>query len=122
MILIYLLKNNKRLTQEDINFFGADLSLRLITNCVCYYYNIAFEDIGKKSNERHFVEPRQIISYLAKENNIASYSTIASYLRPLKPFNHATIWHGRRNIEMLLKNDKYIQKVVRDINRLLWKV
>jgi chromosomal replication initiation ATPase DnaA len=115
MNLIYCIKNNEKLNQEEIDIFGHKITMESIAKKICNYYGISLELMRHKSNHRDYVEPRQIFSYIVHKRKIASLSKIADFLCPSSPFNHATILHGRNNISDLIKNNKYIRKIVYEI-------
>ncbi len=119
MNLIYCLKNNIHLTQENIGLIGVESTLDVIAKKICNYYGISFELMRRKSNYREYVEPRQVFSYIVHTRELATLGKIAEFLCPSNPFNHATISHGRNNIANLIKNNKGIQRIVREIEESL---
>ena len=84
------------------------ITIDVIKNLVCKYYNVSLEDIVSRSRKQNLVRPRQMAIYLARHFTDAPLQTIG------KAFNryHATALHSIGCIERGLKQDSSIQKQV----------
>lgn len=84
------------------------ITIDIIKQLVCKYYDVGLEDILSPSRKQHFVRPRQIAIYLSRRYTDAPLQTIG------KSFNryHATALHSINCIERGLKQDSSIQKQV----------
>lgn len=84
------------------------ITIDVIKNLVCKYYNVSLEDIVSRSRKQNLVRPRQMAIYLSRYFTDAPLQTIG------KAFNryHATALHSIGCIERGLKQDSSIQKQV----------
>lgn len=84
------------------------ITIDIIKQLVCKYYDVGLEDIISRSRKQHLVRPRQIAIYLSRRYTDAPLQTIG------KSFNryHATALHSINCIERGLKQDSSIQKQV----------
>jgi len=82
------------------------ITIDVIKNLVCKYYNVSLEDIVSRSRKQNLVRPRQMAIYLSRYFTDAPLQTIG------KAFNryHATALHSIGCIERGLKQDSSIQK------------
>jgi chromosomal replication initiator protein len=84
------------------------ITLEVIKNLVCKYYNISLEDLTSRSRRQNLVRPRQIAIYLARRLTDAPLQVIG------KNFNryHATALHSINCIERGLKVDNALRQQV----------
>ena len=84
------------------------ITIDMIKNLVCKYYNVSQEDIVSRSRKQNLVRPRQMAIYLSRHFTDAPLQTIG------RAFNryHATALHSIGCIERGLKQDSSIQKQV----------
>ena len=88
--------------QAEIN--KHELSIDLITEVVCKYFNIPVSNINEKSRKREsYLEPRQWVHYLCKQLLKVSLDKIGI---GTGGFNHATILNSYHTITNLIETDK----------------
>ena len=104
--------------KEQIQENSANLTLDIIVDKVCDYYNVSKEDlIGKKKN-KEIVDPRQICIYIITELLDAPLKTIGDYFGGR---DHTTIMHARDKIAMQAKTNSYLRNSINDIKSNLTK-
>jgi chromosomal replication initiator protein len=84
------------------------ITIEVIKNLVCKYYNVGLDEIASRSRKQNHVRPRQIAIYLARHYTDAPLQTIS------RSFNryHATALHSINCVERGLKQDSALQKQV----------
>ena len=95
----------------------TDVSIDLIVNTVCEYFNITRDILLSKSRKRQIVQARQIAMYECR-NMIpnCSLSTIGSELGGK---DHATVLHACTTVQDLMSTDKTFRQYVTDIENMV---
>ena len=87
-------------------------SIEEIIDGVAEFFHIAPEDIQSDSRKKEFVNARQLVMYLAKEDLKLTYERIGELLGGRI---HSTVMHACSKVEKLLKKDEELK---RDVNAL----
>jgi chromosomal replication initiator protein len=97
----------KRPEQKDING-------KTITDAVCKYYNITFEELQSPRKDREVSVPRQIAMYLMIELTNYSNKKVASMLNRK---DHTTVLHAAKKIRTDIENKTDVGLITLDIKK-----
>ena len=104
--------------KDQIQENSAGLTLDIICNAVCSYFNVTKQDlIGKKKN-KEIVDPRQICMFLITELMDTPLKVIGNYFGGR---DHSTIMHARDKIAMQIKTNSNLKNTVADIKSTIKK-
>lgn len=92
-----------------------EITIELIADCVCEYFNTSLPEIRVKTRKREIVFKRQCISYLAKKHTKLSLQLIGNFWEQ----DHATMLHAKTAIANLVETDKTVRSMLIDIERVI---
>lgn len=101
--------------QEDIIDKGT-VSIDLIVDTVCKYYNVTKVDMMGKKKNKEIVDPRQVAMYLSTELMDLPLSSIGKMFGGR---DHTTIIHARDKIAVEIKQNGKIKVDVSDIRAMI---
>lgn len=83
-----------------------NIDLNVIAKNVCDYFNIETIDLVRNTRKVEVIKARHFFFYFAHKLSGKSYESIGDYtekeLGRSTPYNHASILHGKRNIESFI--------------------
>ena len=79
----------------------------IIVETVCEWFDVTWEQLGKKSRKREYVVPRQVCMYLCKKLTRASLPRIG---REFGNKHHTTVLHSINKIEELRHQDRDLDR------------
>lgn len=88
---------------------AREITLTLIINEVCTYFNVKPEDVISKKRNSEYVLPRQVAMYLCHILTESSYAIIG---KALGKKDHTTVLHGCNKIEDELKVNEELQNKI----------
>ena len=92
------------------------VSIQEVVKIISGFYNIAEENIYKKTRKKEVVKPRQLIMYILREDFQTPYPTIGSKLGGR---DHTTVIHSYEKIKRELKSDSDLVREVEQIRSML---
>lgn len=92
------------------------LTIDLIQDAVCVFYNIKAELIHTPSRKRQIVQARQVTMYLSKQYTEMSLAQIGSLVGRK---NHATVLHACRTVKEQIEVDKQFRDEISEIEKKL---
>lgn len=95
---------------------AADLSPQTITKSVCDRLKVDPAQVRSRKRQRNILLARQVAMYLIRELLGRSLAEIGEEFGGK---DHATVSHAHRRIKELIKSDKEIKKLVRDLSTIL---
>jgi len=102
----------KKQLKDIIDISDKRISIDLITNVVCNYYNITKTDILSKRRTKNIAFPRQISMYLSREMTDSSLPAIGDYFGGR---DHSTVIHGYDKIKEELKTNGTLEEDIKKI-------
>jgi chromosomal replication initiator protein len=108
----------ERVLSTSVHIEKKQITVELIQETVCNYFNIDCKAIHSKSRKREIVHARQISMYLAKKYTDLSLSRIGDMIGKR---DHATVLHACKNISGLLDIDKSFRASLSEIEESLRK-
>ncbi len=106
----------ERITDKIVGEDRGELTIDMIQNAVCDYFNITREEMLSKSRKREIVQARQIAMYLSRHHINCSFSTIGSAIGGK---DHATVVHACGTVSDLMATDRSFRQYVHDIEKIL---
>ncbi|MCD8312922.1 MAG: chromosomal replication initiator protein DnaA [Bacteroidales bacterium] len=106
----------EKVTEKIVGEQRTELTIDMIQNAVCDYFNITREDLVSKSRKREIVQARQIAMYLSRNHINCSFSTIGSEIGGK---DHATVVHACGIVSDLMSTDRTFRQYVNDIEKIL---
>lgn len=100
------------------------LPLDIVLKEVISYYGISKKELFRDCRVRGVVQRRQVFFYLASKHTRATLQGIGMLAKEngrKDPYDHATVRHGKINIENLLFCDKELKSEVSEIVQILRK-
>lgn len=91
-----------------------EISIEYIQKIVCDYMGQTLENVQSRVRKREIVQTRQLIMYFSKKYTHASLAIIGTKCGNK---DHATVLHACKTIESLSHADKYIQRIVGDLEK-----
>lgn len=88
------------------------LTVRVVLDGVCRYYNVEVERMQSKQRDREIVWPRQVAMYLMREETDASLLQIGLALGGR---DHTTIIHGCEKVRIEMARDEHLRREVADV-------
>ena len=108
----------EKVLSTSVNIEKKQITIELIQEKVCDYYNMDVKLLQAKTRKREIVQARQISMYLAKKYTDCSLAKIGSMLGKK---DHATVLHACKTISDLMEIDKTIKSNVDEIESMLRK-
>ncbi len=102
----------KRVISQAVRLEKKQLSVQMIMDMVCNYYNLEQSLIQKSSRKREIVQARQVTMYLAKKYTDCSFSHIGKIVGKK---DHATVLHACKTIRDQMETDKSFRSSVEEI-------
>ncbi len=93
-----------------------ELTIEMIKNIVCDYFNISRETLLSSSRKREIVQARQIAMYMVRNHINCSFSTIGSEIGGK---DHATVVHACSTVSDLMSTDRSFKQYVADIDKII---
>lgn len=90
-----------------------------IINCVCEFYKVNKNEILSKKKNKEFVEARQVCIYLITD--MMASLPLGKVGQIIGGRDHSTVIYSRDKIAELMKTDKRIAVLIKDIKRRLLK-
>ncbi len=106
----------ERVTKNIVGEQRNELTIEMIKNIVCDYFNISRETLFSNSRKREIVQARQIAMYMARNHINCSFSTIGSEIGGK---DHATVVHACSTVSDLVSTDKSFKQYVSDIDKII---
>ena len=95
----------------------TDVSIDLIVDTVCEYFNITREILLSKSRKRQIVQARQIAMYECR--NLIPNCSLSTIGSELGGKDHATVLHACTTVQDLMSTDKAFRQYVTDIESMV---
>ena len=95
----------------------TDISIDLIVNTVCEYFNITRDILLSKSRKRQIVQARQIAMYECR--NLIPNCSLSTIGSELGGKDHATVLHACTTVQDLMSTDKAFRQYVTDIDNMV---
>ena len=89
---------------------------------VCQYYDITPFELFKDTRRRNYVYRRFFYMSLCRKHTKASTFKIGEIAEDYgreKPYDHATVLHGVRTMDDLMRYDKYLRSQYGDMNEMI---
>jgi len=110
------LELTKRVVSNAIKMQERQISVELIEEEVCKYFDINPELIHSKSKKQEIAQARQIAMYLSRKFTDKSYSNIGDILGKR---DHATVLHACKTVCNWIETDKKLKSCVQEIEQLI---
>ena len=107
----------EKLTGKIVGEEQADVSIDLIVNTVCEYFNITRDILLSKSRKRQIVQARQIAMYECR--NLIPNCSLSTIGSELGGKDHATVLHACTTVQDLMSTDKAFRQYVADIEEMV---
>ena len=104
-------------TGKIVSEQSADVSIDLIVNTVCEYFNITRDMLLSKSRKRQIVQARQIAMYECR--NLIGSCSLSTIGAELGGKDHATVLHACTTVQDLVATDKLFRQWVEDIEGMI---
>lgn len=108
----------EQIVKRAVKVENKPITVDLILEKVCGYFNVKQEDIFTKSRKQNIVQVRQIAMYLAQKHTDLSSGRIGALIGKR---NHATVLHSVNQVEGRIHVDKSFRSQVEEIEGLLRK-
>ena len=95
----------------------TDVSIDLIVDTVCEYFNITRDILLSKSRKRQIVQARQIAMYECR--NLIPNCSLSTIGAELGGKDHATVLHACTTVQDLMSTDKSFRQYVADIESMV---
>ena len=95
----------------------SDVSIDLIVDTVCEYFNITRDILLSKSRKRQIVQARQIAMYECR--NLIPNCSLSTIGSELGGKDHATVLHACTTVQDLMSTDKTFRQYVTDIENMV---
>ena len=95
----------------------SDVSIDLIVDTVCEYFNITRDILLSKSRKRQIVQARQIAMYEC--HNLIQNCSLSTIGAELGGKDHATVLHACTTVQDLMATDKAFRQYVTDIEGMI---
>lgn len=106
----------KRVVSNAIKVQERQISVELIEEEVCKYFDIEPEVIHSKSKKQEISQARQIAMYLSRKYTDKSYSNIGELIGKR---DHATVLHACKTVGNWIETDKKFKSTIQEIEQLL---
>ena len=105
------------ITGKIVSENASDVSIDLIVNTVCEYFNITRDILLSKSRKRQIVQARQIAMYECR--NLIPNCSLSTIGNELGGKDHATVLHACTTVQDLMSTDKTFRQYVTDIENMV---
>ncbi len=106
----------KRVVSNAIKVQERQISVELIEEEVCKYFDIEPEIIHSKSKKQEISQARQIAMYLSRKYTDKSYSNIGEMIGKR---DHATVLHACKTVGNWIETDKKFKSTIQEIEQLI---
>ena len=107
----------ERVTGKIVGEQQSDVSIDLIVDTVCEYFNITRDILLSKSRKRQIVQARQIAMYECR--NLIPNCSLSTIGAELGGKDHATVLHACTTVQDLMSTDKAFRQYVTDIENMV---
>lgn len=104
----------KNVVNKLVKNTQKDISIEMIQETVCDYFNIPIEQLRSKTRKREIVQSRQIAMYFAKNLTKSSLATIGAKIGGK---DHATVLHACKTVNNLVDTDKRFKLYIEEIEK-----
>ena len=105
------------ITGKIVSDNASDVTIDLIVNTVCEYFNITRDILLSKSRKRQIVQARQIAMYECR--NLIPNCSLSTIGSELGGKDHATVLHACTTVQDLMSTDKTFRQYVTDIENMV---
>ena len=105
------------ITGKIVSETSSDVSIDLIVNTVCEYFNITRDMMLSKSRKRQIVQARHIAMYECR--NLIQNCSLSTIGSELGGKDHATVLHACNTVQDLMSTDKLFRQWVEDIEGMI---
>ncbi|MCD8042078.1 MAG: chromosomal replication initiator protein DnaA [Tannerellaceae bacterium] len=102
----------KRVISQAVRLEKKQISIQMIQEIVCNYFNLEQSAIQTRSRKREIVQARQITMYLSKKYTDCSFSHIGKVVGKK---DHATVLHACKTIKDQIETSKSFRSAVEEI-------
>lgn len=106
----------KRVVSNAIKVQERQISVELIEEEVCKYFDLDMEIIHSKSKKQEISQARQIAMYLSRKYTDKSYSNIGELIGKR---DHATVLHACKTVGNWIETDKKFKSTIQEIEQLI---
>jgi len=106
----------KRVVSNAIKVQERQISVELIEEEVCKYFDLEMEIIHSKSKKQEISQARQIAMYLSRKYTDKSYSNIGELIGKR---DHATVLHACKTVGNWIETDKKFRSCIQEIEQLI---
>lgn len=106
----------KRVVSNAIKVQERQISVELIEEEVCKYFDLDMEIIHSKSKKQEISQARQIAMYLSRKYTDKSYSNIGELIGKR---DHATVLHACKTVGNWIETDKKFRSTIQEIEQLI---
>jgi chromosomal replication initiator protein len=106
----------KRVVSNAIKIQERQISIELIEEEVCKYFDLEPEIIHSKSKKQEISQARQIAMYLSRKYTDKSYSSIGELIGKR---DHATVLHACKTVGNWIETDKKVRSCILEIEQLI---
>jgi chromosomal replication initiator protein len=106
----------KKVVSNAIKVQERQISVELIEEEVCKYFDLEPELIHSKSKKQEISQARQIAMYLSRKYTDKSYSNIGEMIGKR---DHATVLHACKTVGNWIETDKKFKTYIQDIEQLI---
>ncbi len=106
----------KRVVSNAIKVQERQISVELIEEEVCKYFDLEMEVIHSKSKKQEISQARQIAMYLSRKYTDKSYSNIGEMIGKR---DHATVLHACKTVGNWIETDKKFRSCIQEIEQLI---
>jgi len=106
----------KRVVSNAIKVQERQISVELIEEEVCKYFDLEMEIIHSKSKKQEISQARQIAMYLSRKYTDKSYSNIGEMIGKR---DHATVLHACKTVGNWIETDKKFRTCIQEIEQLI---
>lgn len=106
----------KRVVANAINIQERQISIELIEDEVCKYFDLEPSLIHSKSKKQEISQARQIAMYLSRKYTDKSYSNIGEMIGKR---DHATVLHACKTVGNWIETDKKFKTRIQEIEQLI---
>lgn len=106
----------KRVVSNAIKVQERQISVELIEEEVCKYFDLDMEIIHSKSKKQEISQARQIAMYLSRKYTDKSYSNIGELIGKR---DHATVLHACKTVGNWIETDKKFRTTIQELEQLI---
>ncbi len=106
----------KRVVSNAIKVQERQISVELIEEEVCKYFDLDLEIIQSKSKKQEISQARQIAMYLSRKYTDKSYSNIGELIGKR---DHATVVHACKTVGNWIETDKKFRSTIQELEQLI---